>query len=109
MKPFFSPEDFIGLSPNLHYQESAAQIANVRLEERGMLVYGEYADWGRFTNIDTISPNKSSTHQALLVCIEKLEKSEACEHEPINFHDAVDFKPSCLNCGVTLKATWSAE
>jgi hypothetical protein len=63
----------------------------------------DYTQWRDYENSD-----HEITHQALLVCIEKLPKKE-CEHEPAVYlggNNIEGYGANCKRCGVKLKAKW---
>lgn len=90
---FFKPEDFEAIKIR-----EMANHANTLLKERGVKVFGKPgAAW--FKDHNPEHKTHYETHQALLVCIEELKpKSEACEHEPMNWSERI-----CYKCEQKLK------
>lgn len=126
---FFKPEDFDddngGYGP---YAERITSIANRLLKERGMQIFTNIGNYeiANGNNVWTAGHGEP-THQALLVCIEKLTKEpQVCEHEPItelnSMMNSSRITPgkvgfsffnkeswSCMKCGIKLKAKWEPD
>ncbi len=87
-----------------------ASRANEILEEwlrKGPRVYGA-KDQERETWLMGTVPTPYSTHQALLINIEPIDRREPCKHAP-NYDDDVATGFTCQYCRKPLKATWSEE
>lgn len=88
---FFEPKDFAHFSTEILTASDAAELANAKLEKEGMRVYSTNTipcdeDWYPWCENKT----KEDTHQALLICIEPINK---CKHPK----DRVKMKDSIKN------------
>ncbi len=114
---FFKPTDFgqgscATLKLELYYDNpyEVANKANALLQERGVRVTGT---WDNGRHICTVPfgaiLGATDTHQALLVCIEEIEKKD-CVHEPESYFDSrfgVYYgTPKCKHCGLLLTPKW---
>lgn len=109
---FFKPEDFGGVDILIHGVTST-EIANRILTDRGIRVYGiqDIGEWNKFFSGIGSVPH---THQAFLVAIEELPKTE-CKHEPriVKVPAGMGMVPMytgddsiCSKCGIKLRAKW---
>lgn len=103
---FFIPEDFSNHLKCSWPAEEMAKLCNEKLEREGKVIYGiDEKDWHIKEPYIKSTGEKLTTHKALLINIEAIEK---CKH-PIESIKAND--PNiihgfiCSNCGAKVKPT----
>ncbi len=106
---FFTQQDFGGMD-FVQNRRQIVDTANALLQARGERLTGIISD--KYTGKPRFIWNDSSiaTHEALLICIEKLPK-KPCDHESIGhitFHQNSNWlSTTCAQCGIKLKPkTW---
>lgn len=112
---FFEEEDFKNLWIGLIVPPlTMANTANKLLEERGIKVHGGFDGDQFIVKSPTLGVHPRhgdpDTHQALLVCIEEIQK-ECTSHEPVLFDQRMLFvNPTnsylCGHCGKNIKPKW---
>ncbi len=115
MLKFFKPEDFTkDLHPATNMYgfsitpEVAADLANNKLEREGKIVYGtEPEDKETYSALYGESKNRHSTHKALLINIENIERCQHLIEDVVILHDYDSYAASTYKCkcGVKLRPT----
>lgn len=104
----FKPEDFSGSYFNYQpqiikqFSDKAQSIFEKWLEKEGKIVYGYLAG-----NAEIMyGPNKhqETTHIGLLICVEEIKPTIACEHKHV--HIGNDYI-LCKGCDKKLKVNWT--
>lgn len=90
-------------------REIIANKLSALLTERGVKVWGHYANGDFYCGTEALKHEEHITHQALLVCIEELAP-KVCNHEPGEYGQGTSLYskyPECKHCGSQLK--WPAK
>lgn len=111
MTPFkFTPEDFDALG-SLYCANDSSKLANARLDSwlkdatRVYAYMGPASRPGGMWIVEGVQ-DADSTHTALLINIEPIEKPRCSQHEePTELHSSVT--GPCPKCGKLLKQTWN--